>query len=281
MDALDHQIMQYSQALEDLILPGTLIDCYEQHRRRLMRQASACFNDNELSWFLDMLNQLRGVADRQDDFDLLFDPMMYTENSYAWEAPPGLAIELPVLNSQLAAAAFVTDKFRKMAAEEIARFRTLADTYPDKAICGLALLAAAALVDCDPGITDRGSAIRYLALNASARLENYWAEDDALWKSAAPRVVKLPDLFMEQKERLRRGSLEAIHGTLTEVDLTCYTDEEVKRYAFNPDKFLMSGKKKHMPVCGYCQERVAKWVSFAKDAEERTMAHFGGKLPVA
>ena len=139
MDALDHHITQYSQALEDLILPGTLIDCYEQHRRRLMRQASACFNDNELSWFFDMLNQLRGVADRQDDFDLLFDPMMYTENSYVWDAPPGLAIELPVLNSQLAAAPFVTEKFRKMAEDEIAQFRTLAETYPDEAICGLAL----------------------------------------------------------------------------------------------------------------------------------------------
>lgn len=133
----------------------------------------------------------------------------------------------------------------------------------------------------DPGITDRRPAIRYLVLNASARLEDYWEEDDTLWKSAGPRVVKLPDLFLEQQESLRRGSLEAVHGPLTQVDLTCYTDEEVKRYAFNPDKFLMSGKKKHMPVCGYCQERVAKWVSFAKDAEERTMAQFGGKLPVA
>ncbi len=281
MDALDHQLTQYSPALEDLILPGTLIDCYEQHRRRLMRQASACFNDNELSWFLDMLNQLRGVADRQDDFDLLFDPMMYTENSYAWDAPPGLAIELPVLNSQLAAAPFVMDKFRKMAEDEIARFRTLAETYPDEAICGLALLAAAALVDCDPGITDRRSAIRYLALNASARLEDYWAEDDTLWKSAGPRVVKLPDLFLEKKESLRRGALESVHGPLTEMDLTCYTDEKVKHYAFNPDKFLMSGKTKHMPVCGFCQERVAKWVSFAKDAEERMMTQCGGKLPVA
>ena len=281
MDALDQQIMQYSQALEDLILPGTLIDCYEQHRRRLMRQASVCFNDNELSWFLDMLNQLRGVADRQDDFDLLFDPMMYTENSYAWDAPPGLAIELPVLNSQLVGFPVVTDRIRQIADEEITQFRTLADSYPDEAICGLALLAAAALVDCDPGITDRRSAIRYLALNASARLEDYWAEDDTLWTTAGTRVVKLPDLFLEQKESLRRGSLEAVHGPLTEVDLTCYTDEEVKRSAFNPDKLLMSGKTKHMPVCGYCQERVAKWVNYARDAEERMMVQFRGKLPVA
>ncbi len=281
MDALEHQLGQYSQALEDLILPGTLIDCYEQHRRRLMRQASASFNDNELSWFLDMLNQLRGVADRQDDFDLLFDPIMYTENSYAWEAPPGLAIELPILNSQLEKLPHVAGEFRKIADEEITHFRTLADTYTDEAICGLALLAAAALVDCDPGITDRRSAIRYLALNASARLEDYWAADDTLWKAAGARIVKLPDLFLEQKESLRRGSLEATHGPLTEVDLTCYTEEEVKHFAFNPDKFLMSGKTKHMPVCGYCQERVANWVQFAKDAEERMMVQFGGKLPVA
>jgi|HubBroStandDraft_6_1064221.scaffolds.fasta_scaffold101781_3 hypothetical protein len=45
------------------------MDCFEYHRRREMRQAAATFTDKELSWFLHMMNELRGVADRKEDFD--------------------------------------------------------------------------------------------------------------------------------------------------------------------------------------------------------------------
>ena len=64
MDALEQQLEKYNRTLEELTLPSALIDCFEHHRRREMRKAAAAFNDNELSWLLDLLNQLRGVADR-------------------------------------------------------------------------------------------------------------------------------------------------------------------------------------------------------------------------
>ncbi len=62
-----------------------------------MRKAAISFNDNQLSWFLHMMNELRGVADQKADFDVLFDPAMYMVNHRAWGAPPGLVIELPAL----------------------------------------------------------------------------------------------------------------------------------------------------------------------------------------
>ena len=71
MDVMAEQLENYNRSLEEFILPGTLMDCFEHHRRREMRKAAAAFNDNELSWFLNMMNELRGVADRKDDFDLL------------------------------------------------------------------------------------------------------------------------------------------------------------------------------------------------------------------
>ena len=261
MDALEQQLEQYNRTLEELTLPSALIDCFEHHRRREMRKAAAAFNDNELSWLLDLLNQLRGVADRQDDFDLIFDPMMYTEADSAWDAPPGCEIELPMLNSQLMDHAAVTPEFRQIADNEIAQFRTLADTYPDETLQGLAWLAAAALLDCAPSVSDRRSAIRYLALNASAKLEDYWASDDTVWRRAGTRKVPLSDLVSEQKENLRRGQLSAAaHSQVTEADLECYTEEEVKHFAFNADKFLLSGRTRHMALCVYSQERVAKWI---------------------
>ena len=115
MDALEQQLEQYNRSLEELTLPSALIDCFEHHRRREMRKAAAAFNDNESSWLLDLLNQLRGVADRKDDFDLIFDPMMYTEFHAAWEAPPGCQIDLPPLNSQLLTHASVSSEFERIA----------------------------------------------------------------------------------------------------------------------------------------------------------------------
>lgn len=281
MDALGQQLEQINRSLEELTLPSALIDCFEHQRRREMRKAAATFNDNELSWLLDLLNQLRGAADRQDDFDLIFDPMMYTEADAAWEAPPGCEVELPLLNSQLLEHEAVTSEFKQIADEEVTQFRTLADTFPDETLQGLARLAAAALLDSEPVISDRRSAIRYLALNASARLEDYWANDDTLWKMADTRKVQLSDLVSEQKDNLRRGQLVTVHGAVTEADLHCYTEEEIKHFAFNADEFLLSGKTRHMPLCGYCQERVAKWIEVAKDAEDRMLAQFDGRLPVA
>ncbi len=76
MDALTQQLERHKRSLEDFILPATLMDCFEHHRRREMRKAATAFNDNELSWFLQMMNELRGVADHKDDFDVLFDPVM-------------------------------------------------------------------------------------------------------------------------------------------------------------------------------------------------------------
>ncbi len=64
MEVLEQQLEQYNRSLEELTLPSALIDCFEHHRRRKMRKAAALFNDNELSWLLDLLNQLRAVADR-------------------------------------------------------------------------------------------------------------------------------------------------------------------------------------------------------------------------
>ena len=100
MDALAKEVEKMASELDQYLLPGTLMDCFEIYRHGQMRKASANFNDNQLSWFLHMLNELRGTADRKDDFDLMFDPLMYMAHHPAWTAPPGLKIELPPLNTR-------------------------------------------------------------------------------------------------------------------------------------------------------------------------------------
>ena len=278
MDALTQQLEQNNRSLEECILPGTLMDCFEHHRRREMRKAAISFNDNELSWFLHMMNNLRGVADQKDDFDVLFDPAMYMVNHSAWGAAPGLVIELPALNTQVADRAEADSVFRVIAEEEVARLRTLAETYPDEAVIGLAKIAAAAFVDAETAIADRKSAIRYLAINTSARLEDYWAADDTLWQETGDRVIKLSDVVAEQKEQILRDKATTLSETVTEADLECYTEEQIKHFAFNPDKFVLSGQTRHLPLCGSCQEQVAYWIDYVRRSEERMLSERHGPV---
>ena len=278
MDALTQQLEQYNRSLEEFILPATLMDCFEHHRRREMRKVAVAFNDNELSWFLHLMNELRGVADQKDDFDVLFDPVMYMVNHPAWDAPPGLVIQLPALNTQVFDQAEADSVFRAIAEEEVARLRTLAETYPDEAVLGLASIAAAAYVDAEPAITDRRSAIRYLAINTSAKLEDYWAADDTPWQDAGDRLVRLSDVVAEQKEQMLKQAAAISPEAVTTADLECYSEEQIKHFAFNPDKFLLSGKTRHLPLCGYCQERVARWIEYVRRMEERMLTEQEGRV---
>lgn len=269
MDVFTQQLAQYIEPLEEFALADTLMDCFEYHRRRDMRQAAATFTDKELSWFLHMMNELRGVADRKEDFDLLFDPVMYMEDHSAWTDPPGLAIRLPVLNTQVLERVGANSVFRAIAENEVLRLAISADSYPDEAIVGLANIAIAAYVDQDAVIDDRHSAVRYLAINTSARLEDYWVADDSLWTKIGDRTVHLPDVVAEQKSAILQGRASVFNTPLTREDLVCYSDQEIKHFAFNPDRFLLSRKFVHMALCRSCQRQIVRWIEYARNAEER------------
>ena len=254
MDTLDLEIDYYKNQLTELVLPATLMDCFEVFRRAALRKAAQAFNEKELSWLLLTMNEFRGADDRKEGFDLLFDPLMYTVDHPAWSAPPGTVIELPVLNSGLYERAGRGTRFRAIADSELTALSVLTDGYPDEAVIGLAEMAAAALADSGAGIQNRKSAISYLALNASARIEDYWAEDDSLWRKAGTRLVVMPDVVADLKAvMIRNGRGEE---AILESDLTCYSEDEVRCFAFHAGKFLLSGKSKHLALCGRCQERI-------------------------
>jgi hypothetical protein len=110
----------------------------------------------------------------------IFDPGMYTCDHPAWEAAPGTRIDMPALTSEVARLADRNSEFAEIAAEEINEFRDHAETYADDEILGLAQISASALVDQGRIFHGREDAIRYLALNASAVLEDLWATDGSV-----------------------------------------------------------------------------------------------------
>ena len=132
MDTLDLEIDYYKNQLTELVLPATLMDCFEVFRRAALRKAAQTFNEKELSWLLLTMNEFRGADDRKEGFDLLFDPLMYTVDHPAWSAPPGTVIELPVLNSGLYERAGRGTRFRAIADSELTALSVLTDGYPDE-----------------------------------------------------------------------------------------------------------------------------------------------------
>lgn len=137
------------------------------------------------------------------------------------------------------------------------------------------------ILDTSTILSDRRSAIRYLAVNTSAKLEDYWVVDDSLWTKTGNRTVHLSDVVAEQKKQRLRDQEAITQNTVIEEDLACYSEDQIRHFTFNPDEFLLSGKTRHMPHCGFCQERIARWIEYVRKTEEHLLSERDGKLPQA
>ena len=127
---IDQMIVQ----LNEFILPSSLMESFDVYREESVKSAARCFNDAQLSWFLDMLNRFRGPDDRKDSLVDIFDPGMYTCDHPAWETAPGTRIEMPALTFEVARLADRDSEFAEIAREEINEFRDHAETYADEEI---------------------------------------------------------------------------------------------------------------------------------------------------
>jgi hypothetical protein len=200
MERQARNIDQMMLQLNEFILPDCLMESFDAYRHEAVKDAARPFNHAQLSWFLDMLNRFRGPDDRKDSLLDIFDPEMYTCDHPAWETAPGTRIEMPALTSDLANLVDKDSEFAEVAREEIDEFRDHADTYADEEIIGLAKIARAALVDQGRTFPGREDAIRYLALNGSAALEDLWVDDDTVWKNAPARHIEFTDMWPSAKQ---------------------------------------------------------------------------------
>jgi hypothetical protein len=202
MEAHTQDLDQMIQQLNQFILPSSLMESFDAYREESASSAARAFSDVRLASFLDMMNRFRGLKDRKNSLLDIFDPGMYTWGHPAWKAAPGTRIEMPALTSAVAEDADRDPEFAKVASEEIEKFRNHAGSCGDQEILGLARIAAAALADQGRVFQGREEALRYLALNASAELEDLWATDDILWEQAPPRHIQFGDMVAKRKAAL-------------------------------------------------------------------------------
>ena len=248
--------------------PSSLMECFDAWRENAAGAASREFSPSQLSWFLDLLNRFRGPEDRKDSLLEIFDPGMYTANHPAWEAAPGTEIELPALTSDVAWIADGDSEFSEIAREEIGDFRELARSFANEELVGLAKIARAALGDPGKPIGGREDAIRYLALNASALLEDLWAQDDTLWVKAPIRRIHFEDMVAKRKAELLAAA--SARPAFEEKDFACYTDDEIRAFAFDVRKLFLTERAKHLAICSRCQQRLEYWAGLVENFDRAT-----------
>ena len=250
-------IQEMIKELNRFQLPNSLMESFDAWREDLAGAVSREFSPSQLNWFLDLVNRFRGPEDRKDSLFEIFDPGMYTANHPAWEADPGTEIELPALTSEVAGIAGGDSEFAEIAREEINDFRELARSFADAEVIGLAKIARAALADQRKPVGGREDAVRYLALNASALLEDLWAQDDTLWVKTPSRRIRFEDMVTRRKAELLSSA--SARPALEEKDFACYTDDEIRAFAFDVRKLFLTERVKHLAICSRCQRRLEYW----------------------
>lgn len=266
-------IEQMIQELNAFQLPGSLMESFDAYREDTLRTTTKEFTSSQLNWYLDLLNRFRGPDDRKDSLLEVFDPEMYTVNHPAWDAPPGTRIQMPALTSEVARLADRNSGFADLAREEIREFYALAESFTNEEVLGLARIAQAALVDQKTAFHGRHDAIRYVALNASALLEDLWAADDSLWLRAPARQIKFEDMLAKRQINLRRS--EATQPVFEEKDFTCYSEDEIRAFAFDIRKLLFTGRGRHLAICPRCQRRLEYWTGLVERFDQAPLMHDG------
>jgi hypothetical protein len=256
-------IQEMIKELNRFQLPSSLMESFDTWREDAAGAASREFSPSQLSWFLDLLNRFRGPEDRKDTILEIFDPGMYTSNHPAWETAPGTEIELPALTFDVAGIAGGDSEFAEIAREETRYFRDLAKSFADEEIVGLAKIARAALADQRKSVGGREDDIRYLALNSSALLEDVWAEDDTLWVKAPSRQIHFEDMVARRKAELLVAA--SARTAFEEKDFACYTDDEIRSFAFDMRQLFLTERAKHLAICSRCQRRLEYWTGLVEN----------------
>ena len=212
------------------------------------------------------MNRYRGPENRKESLLEVFDPCMYTENHPAWESPPGTVIELPVLTSEIAVMAEKGSDLAEIARDEIRTFRDHVDTYGDEELMCLGEIAKGGLADQKTVFQTCEEIIRYVALNASAEMEDLWAADATAWLEAPVRRIEFPDMVLRRREQMLHGQLAP---ALKEQDFVCYSDNEVRGFACDLRSLFVHDRSRHLAICTGCKKRLEAWTKIISDFDSK------------
>lgn len=112
----------------------------------------------------------------------------------------------------------------------------------------------------------RQDAIRYLTLNASTLLEDFWAEDDSLWLRVPMRQIDFEGMLAERQTDLGRS--ETTRPVFEEKDFACNAEDEIRGFAFDVRALLLTGRARHLAICPCCQRRLEYWTGLVETFDQ-------------
>lgn len=111
-------------------------------------------------------------------------------------------------------------------------------------------------------------AARDLALNASALLEDLWAQDDTLWLNTPSRRLQFDDMVAKRKAELLTPA--ATQPPFQETDFACYTEDEIRAFAFDVRQIFLTERARHLAICSRCQRRLEYWSGLVENFDRAT-----------
>ena len=133
-------------------------------------------------------------------------------------------------------------------------------------------IAKAGLADQKTVFQTREEVIRYLALNASAGMEDLWVADATEWLEAPVRRIEFPDMVARRREQLLHGHLAP---ALKEEDFVCHTDNEVWSFACDMRSLFLHDRSRHLAICTGCQKRLEAWAKIISDFDNNIVTNKG------
>ncbi|MFZ0272905.1 MAG: DHHA1 domain-containing protein [Acidobacteriaceae bacterium] len=92
-------------------------------------------------------------------------------------------------------------------------------------------------------------------------------------RKAPARQIEFEDMLAKRQINLRRS--EATQPVFEEKDFTCYAEDEIRAFAFDIRKLLLTGRRRHLAICPRCQRRLEHWTGLVERFDQAIPLHDG------
>jgi hypothetical protein len=74
-----------------------------------------------------------------------------------------------------------------------------------------------------------------------------------------PRRTKSSSTICLAKRKAALLRVESTHPNFEESDFACYSEDEIRRFAFDIRSLFLTDHAKHLAICTRCQTRLESW----------------------
>jgi len=85
---------------------------------------------------------------------------------------------------------------------------------------------------------------------------------------APVRRIHFDDMVARRKAELLAAASAQL--PFEEKDFACYTDDEIRTFAFDVRKLFLTERAKHLAICSRCQRRLEYWSGLVENFDRAT-----------